>query len=79
MISRYREGQNCSRKVVSGRRVTGAVRSIVNARDLQLKCARVFYETLLVPVVMYGRETMLWKERERFRMRAVQPQRIAWY
>ena len=28
-----------SRKVASGRRVAGAIRSLVNARDLQLECA----------------------------------------
>ena len=28
----------CSRKVVSGRKVAGAIRSLVNARDLQLVC-----------------------------------------
>ena len=44
----------CSRKVSSGRRVAGAIRSLVNARDLQLKCARVLHKTLLVPVLMEG-------------------------
>ena len=38
------------RKVTSRRRVAGAIRSLVNARDL--------HETLLVPVIMYGSETM---------------------
>ena len=65
------DGAECSRKVAS-ERVTGAIRSLVNARDLQLECARVFHETLLIPVLMYGRETMLWKEKERSRIRAVQ-------
>ena len=32
----------CSRKVASGRRVAGAIRSLLNARNLQLLCARVF-------------------------------------
>ena len=32
----------------------------------------VLHETLLVPIFMYGSETMLWKEKERFRVRAVQ-------
>ena len=32
----------CSRKVVSGRRIAGAIRSLVNARSLQLQRARVF-------------------------------------
>ena len=31
----------CSRKVVSGRRVASAIRSLVNARDLQLECANL--------------------------------------
>ena len=43
-----------------------------NARDLQHECARVLHETLLVPILMYGSETMLWKEKERSRIRAVQ-------
>ena len=58
--------------MASGRRVAGAIRSLVNARDLQLECARVLHETLLVPVLMYGSETMLRKEKERFRVRTVQ-------
>ena len=51
--------------MVNGRRVAGVIRSLVNARDLQL-------ETLFVPVLMYGSETMLWKEKGRSRIRAVQ-------
>ena len=31
----------CSRKVASGRKVAGAIRSLVNARNFQLECARV--------------------------------------
>ena len=61
----------CSRKVASGRRVTGAVRSLVSARDSQLECAKVLHEKLLVPVLMYGSKTMLWKEKERSRVIAV--------
>ena len=49
-----RNGAECSRKVVIGRKVAGANRSLVNARDLKLECARVLHETLLVPVLMYG-------------------------
>ena len=33
------DGAECSRKVVSGRRVVGDIRSLVSARDLQLECA----------------------------------------
>ena len=32
----------------------------------------VLHETLLVPFVMYGSKTVLWKEKERSRIRAVQ-------
>ena len=32
----------------------------------------VFHETLLVPVLIYGSETLLLKEKERFIIRAVQ-------
>ena len=48
-------------------RVAGAIRPLVNARDLQLECARVLHETLLVPVPTYGSKTMLWKEISRIR------------
>ena len=51
------DGAECSSMVVSGRRVAGAIRPLVNARDLQLECTRVLHETLLVPVLMYGSET----------------------
>ena len=46
----------CRKKVVSGRRVASAIGSMVNARSLQLECARVLHESLLVPVLIYGRE-----------------------
>ena len=52
-------------------KVAGAIRSPINGRSLQLKCARVVHETLLVPILMYGSETIIWKEKERSRIRAV--------
>ena len=58
--------------MASGRRVAGAFRSLVNARSLQLECARVLHESLLVPVLTYGSETMIWREKERSRIKAVQ-------
>ena len=64
---------------MSRRRVVDAIRSIVNARDLQLECARVLQETLLVPVFMYSSETMLWKERSRIGAVQMDTQRIAIY
>ena len=59
----------CIRKVVSRRRVAGAIRSMVNARSLHLECARVLHELFGVPVLTYGSETMIWREKERSRRR----------
>ena len=58
--------------MASRRRVDGAIRFLVNARDLQLEFARVLHETLPVPILMYGSEIKSWKEKERFRVRVVQ-------
>ena len=54
------------------RRVAGAIRSLDNDRSLHLECARVMNESLLVLVVTYGSETMIWREKERPRIKAVQ-------
>ena len=66
------DGGKCRRKVASGRRVASDIRSRVNARDLEVEYARVLHLTLIVPVLKYGIETMLWKEKEVSRIRAVQ-------
>ena len=70
------DGGECSRKVASGRGVAGVVKSLVNARDLQLECARALHEILLVPVLMHCSETKLWKN---YGCTDGQPQRIARY
>ena len=44
---------------MTGRKAPGAIRFLVNARGLQLKFAKVLYETLRVAVLMYGSETMI--------------------
>ena len=49
--------EECSRKVQSRRRVAVAIRSLVNARSLQVECIRVLHESLLVPILTYGIET----------------------
>ena len=54
----------CSRKVVSGRKIS--------ARSLKFECARVLHDSLLVHVPTYGSETMIWREKERSRIRVVQ-------
>ena len=56
------------RHSVVGRRVAGGIRSLVNAKSLKLECARVLHESLLVPVLTNGSETMIWRE-ERSRIR----------
>ena len=33
------DGAECIRKVASGQRVAGAIRTLVNARDLKIECA----------------------------------------
>ena len=38
------DGAECSRKVASGRRVAGTIRSLVNARDLQLELETLFVQ-----------------------------------
>ena len=54
---------------MSGRRVTCAIRSLVNARGPQLECARALHELLLVLALMYGSEkTIIWKGKERSRI-----------
>ena len=60
----------CLKKVVNGRKV--AIRSLVNSRGLQLKCSKVLHETLLMSVLMYGSETLIWKEKKRCRFRPAQ-------
>ena len=50
---------DCSRKMASGIRVAGAIRSLVNARSFKLECARVLHESLLMPVDTYGSETII--------------------
>ena len=66
----------CSRKVARGRRVAGPIRSLVNARSLQRECAGVLYESLQIPFLTYGNETMIWREKERSRIRAVQVDKL---
>ena len=61
----------CRRKIAKRRKDEGTIKSLANARGLQLECARVLPEGLLVPVLLYGSETMIWIENERSRIRAV--------
>ena len=45
----------CRRKVVSAR-IACAIKSLINVMGLQLECARVLQNSLLVPVLLYDSE-----------------------
>ena len=49
--------------MASERRVAGAIRSLVNAKGICNLSVLVSYKTMLVPVLIYGTETMLLKEK----------------
>src|SRR5678816_3773424 len=62
----------CSRKVVNGRKVTGAIKSLVDVKGLSLECAMVLHEGMLLPVLMYSGETMVWNKRYRSKVQCVE-------
>ena len=49
-----------------------SIKSLINARGLQPECVRVVHEALLMPVLLYGNETRIWREKEGSRIRVVQ-------
>ena len=51
-------------------KVAGTIRSLVNARGLQLECAWVLHEGLLVHILLYGSEIMIWREKQRSKIKA---------
>ena len=61
----------CNKKVVRERRIGGPIRSLVKTWGLQFQYAGVLHKSLLIPIFMYGSETMIWKK-ENCRIRAVQ-------
>ena len=63
---------DCDNKVLHGRKMAGAIRSLVNVKGMSVECARILHESILVPTLVYGSETMVWKERDRRRVGAVQ-------
>ena len=70
------EGE-CSRKVASGRRVAGAITVMINARSLQLERGRVMHESLLMHV-LYGSETMIWREERSRRLYKRTTSEVCW-
>ena len=59
----------CCKKVVSGRKVAGATRSLINFMGLPLGCAKILHNKLFVPVLIDGSETVVWRKKERSRIR----------
>ena len=57
---------------MSGGKVGGAIRSLVNAKGLQFDCSRVLHELLFIPLLLYDSEAMVWRERKRSRIKVVQ-------
>ena len=45
---------------------------MANVRSLQLECSGVLQESLLVPFLTYGNETIIWRKKERSSIRVVQ-------
>src|SRR5678815_4983448 len=62
----------CSREVVNGRMVAGAIKSLVNVKGLSLECARALHEGMLLPVLLYSSETMVWNKKYRSKVQCVQ-------
>ena len=53
------DAAECHRKVASGRKVAGTIRSLVNGKGRQLECVGVMHEVLLLNILLYGSETMI--------------------
>src|SRR5678816_842231 len=58
----------CSMKVVNGRKMAGAIKSLVDVKGISLECARVLHDGMLLPVLMYSSETMVWNKRYRYKV-----------
>ena len=52
-----------------GRGIAGAIMSLINNRGLQLDCAVVVHESLLI---LFRSKTMIWKKKEKSRIRTLQ-------
>src|SRR5678815_4220734 len=62
----------CSKKVVNFRKVAGAIKPLVDVKRLSLECARVLCEGMLLPVLVYSSETMVWNKRYRSKVQCLQ-------
>ena len=62
--------------VPSGKKVECAIWYVVNSWSLQVECARMLHEALLVPLLLYSSERIIWREKERSRNRFEQMDRL---
>ena len=57
--------------MASRKKVVDAIKSLVDAKSLLLECTRVLHGALLIPVLLYDIGTMIWREKEESKIRAV--------
>lgn len=54
------------------RGIARTIKALVNEKRLNLEFARVLYKSILILTLIYESETMIWKEKDSSRIRAVQ-------
>ena len=52
--------------------MTGAIKTLVNAKSLSLECITVLSKSLLVHSLLYGNEVMVWKQKYRSKVQTVE-------
>ena len=57
------DNAECRRKMASWRKGAGDMRPLANVRGLQLECARLLHEGLLMTVLLCKSETMIWRKK----------------
>ena len=58
------DGNDCNKRVTKGRRRAAEIRSLVNERNLSIKCSKILQEKILVPTLLYKSACMEWRKRE---------------
>lgn len=62
----------CSRKVVGGRKVAGAIDSMVIVKELSLGYARILHVGMMLPELLYGSETIVSNRKNRSKVQSAQ-------
>ena len=66
------DDEECGRKVSSSRKMAGAIEALANAKSLSLECITVLHESLLIQALLYSSKVMVWKQKYRSMVQAVQ-------